>query len=127
MARLRLGWVSLLEIGRQLVGSAMIIVLIVVGAGLLPFLATIGLAAACALIPTVALVRGDVPLVPSFDFAAWRALSAGADLLDRRRGWNALLPVAIVLVSLMADSHQVGYFSVSYRVVEVLFTIPGWS
>ncbi len=126
MARLRLGWVSLLEIGRQLVGSAMILVLIVVGAGLLPFLATIGLAAACALIPTVALVRGDVPLVPSFDFAAWRALIRPVLTYSIAVAAGTLyFRIALVLVSVLTDSHQVGYFSVSYRIVEVLFTIPG--
>jgi O-antigen/teichoic acid export membrane protein len=33
--------------------------------------------------------------------------------------------LAIVLVSLIAGSKQLGYFSVSYRAVEVLFVIPG--
>jgi O-antigen/teichoic acid export membrane protein len=33
--------------------------------------------------------------------------------------------IALVLVSVMTNSHQTGYFSISYRVVEVLFTVPG--
>jgi O-antigen/teichoic acid export membrane protein len=99
---------------------------VLLGARLLPFLSTPGIAAAAVLIPTALLVRGDVPLRPSIDTEQWRALLspiltysvavAAATLYFR---------VAIVLVSLLASSRQLGFFSISLRVVEVLFAVPG--
>jgi O-antigen/teichoic acid export membrane protein len=126
MARLRLGWVSVLDFARQLSMAGLIVALVLVGAHLLAFLAVGAAAAAIVLPPTVALVRGDIPLRPSFEPRQWRAL-IGPVLTYSAAVAAATLyfRVAIVLVSLIAGSRQLGYFSLSYRVVEVLFLIPG--
>jgi O-antigen/teichoic acid export membrane protein len=126
MARLRLGWVSALDLARQLSMAALIVLLVAVGAHLLAFLAVGATAAAIVLPPTLALVRGDIPLRPSFEPRQWRAL-IGPVLTYSAAVAAATLyfRVAIVLVSLISGSHQLGYFSLSYRVVEVLFVIPG--
>jgi len=126
MTKLRLGWVSALDFSRQLVSTVLIVAFVLLGARLLPFLSTPGIAAAAVLIPTALLVRGDIPLRPSIDTEQWRALLspiltysvavAAATLYFR---------VAIVLVSLLASSRQLGFFSISLRVVEVLFAVPG--
>lgn len=126
MARLRLGWVSSLDLGRVIIATATIALLVLLDAHLLPFLATSAVAAACVLVPTAMLVRGDIPLRPSFDLAQWRELVrpvltysiavAAATLYFR---------VAIVLVSLLTSARQLGFFSLSFRIVEVLFAIPG--
>jgi O-antigen/teichoic acid export membrane protein len=126
MAGLRLGWVSSLDLARVVISTAIIALLVLAGAGLLSFLATSAVAAAIVLVPTALLVRGEIPLRPSFDVARWRVLLqpvltysiavAAATLYFR---------VAIVLVSLFASAQQLGYFSLSFRIVEVLFAIPG--
>jgi O-antigen/teichoic acid export membrane protein len=124
--RLRLGTLSALELARQLVAAAVIVALVLAGAQLLAFLAVAALVALVMLVPTIALVRGDFPLMPSFDIARWRTLigpmlTYSAAVLTA----TVYLRIAIVLVSLLSSAHQLGYMSVSYRVVENLFVLPG--
>ena len=124
--RLRLGTLSALELARQLVTAAVIVALVLAGAQLLAFLAVAALVALVMLVPTIALVRGDFPLMPSFDIARWRTLigpmlTYSAAVLTA----TVYLRIAIVLVSLLSSARQLGYMSVSYRVVENLFVLPG--
>lgn len=126
MAGLRLGWVSALDLARVVASTALIIALVLAGAGLLAFLTTPAIAAVLVLVPTALLVRHDIPLSPAFDLERWRALIgpvltysiavAAATLYFR---------IAIVLVSVLATGQELGYFSLSFRIVEALFAIPG--
>jgi O-antigen/teichoic acid export membrane protein len=126
MAGLRLGWVSALDLARQLLTALLIIVLVLLGAQLLPFLAATGFAAAVVLPITAVLVRGMIPLSASFDIAEWRALLGPVLTYSAAVAASTLyFRVAIVIVSVVASAQQLGYFSISFRVVEVLFTIPG--
>jgi len=123
--RLRLGWLSALELARQLIAAAMIVALVLLGAHLLAFLAVAALVALVLFTPTIALVRGDIPLRPSFDPRRWRALAApmltySAAVL----AGTVYLRVAVVLVSLLCPTRQLGYLSVSYRLVENLLFFP---
>lgn len=125
MARLRLGWVAILSVVQQLISSVLIVVLVLVGAHLLPFMATPLVAALIVLLPTIMLVRGDIPILPSFQLHRWRALLAPVFTYSAAAAASTLyFRVAIVLVSVMAGAKELGYYSVSFRVVEVLFTIP---
>lgn len=125
MAGLRLGWVSLLDLSRQLAGVAMIVVLVLAGAALLPFLVIPAIAAALVLVPTALLVRRDIPLRPSFDLTHWRELAAPVLTYSIAVAAGTLyMRAAIVMVSLLASGEQLGYFSLSFRVVEVLLLIP---
>ncbi len=126
MARLRLGWVSALDLTRQLVVAAMIVLLVLADAHLLAFLAIGAVAALAILVPTVALVRGDIPIRPSFGMHEWRALVGPVLTYSIAVAAAALyFRVAIVLVSLIAGGQELGYFSASYRVVEFLLILPG--
>ncbi len=126
MAGLRLGWVSALDLARQLLTAALIVLFVLLGAELLPFLATAGIAAAIVLPITAALVRGMIPLSASFDLTEWRALLGPVLTYSAAVAASTLyFRVAIVIVSVLASAQQLGYFSISFRVVEVLFTIPG--
>ncbi|HVL30832.1 MAG TPA: oligosaccharide flippase family protein [Solirubrobacteraceae bacterium] len=126
MAELRLGWVSALDFVRQVVGVLFIVVLVVAGATLLPFLAIPALAAAIVLVPTALLVRGDIPLRPSFDLGEWRALAGPVLTYSIAVAAATLyLRAAIIIVSLLASGHQLGLFSLGFRVVEVLLLVPG--
>ncbi len=90
---LRLGWVSALELLRQLLTTVVTVVLVVLGARLVPFLGMsvpVGLAALAA---TVVLVRGTRTLLPAFSLARWRLFVGPMipfSLRDRRVG--AVLP-----------------------------------
>ena len=126
MATLRLGWVSLLDFARQTINAMLIIALVVIGAQFLPFLATVAVAAGAVLLPTALLVRGNIPLTPAFRLREWRVLLGPVFTYSVAVAASTLyFRLAIVLVSLIAGSKQLGYFSVSYRAVEVLFVIPG--
>jgi O-antigen/teichoic acid export membrane protein len=124
-ARLRFGWVTGVDMVRQLVTAAGIVLLVLLGAPLLPFWATAvagGLAATCV---GAYLVRRSTPLIPAFDRAVWApllrdtlpyALAAAVGAIYYR--------LAILIVSLVASGRQLGYFGASYRVMDVLIVIP---
>jgi O-antigen/teichoic acid export membrane protein len=124
--RLRLGWLSALELARLFMTACTIALLVLLDAHLLAFLAVTAIASAMVLPAVIALVRSDIPLKPSFDIRRWRALvtpmlTYSAAVITA----TLYLRVAVVLVSLLCNARQLGYFSVSYRVVENLFTLPG--
>lgn len=126
MAELRLGWVSALDLARQLGSVALIVGFVLAGAGLLPFLATPALMALAILVPTAWLVRGDIPLRPSFAIGEWRALIAPVLTYSLAVAAGALyFRIAIVLVSMLSGEEELGYFSLSFRIIEVLLLIPG--
>jgi O-antigen/teichoic acid export membrane protein len=123
--RLRLGSLSALELARQFTTAAIIVALILAGAHLLPVLAASALAGVLMFVPTIALVRGDMPVRPSFDARRWRALinpmlTYSVAVLAA----TVYLRITIVLASLLCSSRQLGYLSVSYRVVENLLFVP---
>ncbi len=124
--RLRLGWLSTLELARLLLAALAIALLVLLDAHLLAFLAVTAIASALVLPATIALVHRDIPLRPSFAVRRWRALvtpmlTYSAAVITA----TLYLRVAVVLVSLLSSGRQLGYFSVSYRIVENLFTLPG--
>jgi O-antigen/teichoic acid export membrane protein len=125
VVRLRLGWVSLLDFVRYLTIALLIVLLVLLGAHLLAFLAVTAAAALVVLPPTIVLIRGDIPLRPSFDTRQWRRLVGPVLAYSAAQAAATLyLRVAIVLVSLISDARQLGYFGASYRLVEALLTLP---
>lgn len=126
MAELRLGWVSALDLARQLANTALIIGFVLLGAELLPFLAVPAVTALAVLVPTAMLVRRSIPLRPAFELSEWRALIAPVLLYSVAVAAATLaFRVAIVLMSVLAGKEELGYFSLSFRIVEVLLLIPG--
>jgi O-antigen/teichoic acid export membrane protein len=92
---------------------------------LLAFLAVTAVAALIVLPPTIALVRSDIPIKPSFDARQWRRLFGPVLAYSAATATATLyVRIAIVLVSLITDARQLGYFGVSYRMVEALLTLP---
>jgi len=125
MSALRLGWVTLADLLRQFVLTVSIVGLVLAGAGLLPFLAAPIAASLLVLLLTARLVRGDIPLVPAFAPAEWRALlrevlpysvAVAAGVLYFR--------VAILIVDLVTTDLETGYFGASFRIVDVLVAVP---
>jgi O-antigen/teichoic acid export membrane protein len=125
-SELRLGWVTALDLVRQVVAVAAIVALVVAGAELLPFFAVPIAAAVAALIATVLLVRGRLALRPDLDLAEWRRLGR-MTLPYAVATTTGLLYVymAIVLMSLVASDLETGYFAASFRVFIVVGAVPG--
>lgn len=123
---LQLGWVAVAELLRNAVSTALIVGLVLFDAGVVPLLAVITPACLAALVLTVRLVRGRMPLLPSLHVASYMPLLretlpfAVSIALS-----NVYFRVTVVVMSLEASALQTGYFSTSFRIVEILITIPG--
>ncbi|MFI5010704.1 MAG: oligosaccharide flippase family protein, partial [Solirubrobacterales bacterium] len=125
MGRLRLGWQAANDVLGQLVTALAMIALVVAGASLLPFFAVSSLAALCTLLLTVSLVHRDTPLVPSFHAGRWRALMSESLVYAAATALGAVyFRIVIIAMSLLAGQHQTGYFSLSFRVLDVVNAIP---
>jgi O-antigen/teichoic acid export membrane protein len=126
VARLRLGWTTVVELVRQSVTVATTLGLVLVGATLLPFFAVSIAGAVVSLVLTVALVRGLMPLRPRFDPREWWRLLRDTVAIAVAIAVNmTYFRIAIVIMSLLATELETGYFATSFRVVEVLLPIPG--
>lgn len=124
MAELRLGWVSAAELLRALTTVLVTVALVVLGATLLPFYVVAPIAGLTALALTLTKLR-DVPLRPAFDLRAWRSLLRETLPFALAVAVGSIYyRVAIVLVELLADDAQTGYFATSFRIVDVLLVIP---
>jgi PST family polysaccharide transporter len=123
---LRFGVLTALDFGRQLLNSSLTILLVLLGATLLPFLSLSIPVGVVLLVATARLVRGTRTLRPSFSVKRWRAFVGAMIPYTFAVAASALyFRLAIVLVAALSSSHQLGYFSVSFRVIEVLTLVPG--
>jgi O-antigen/teichoic acid export membrane protein len=124
-AELRLGTLSALEVARQALSVGAIVVLVVLGAGVLPLLAVV-LAVNLALIPpTAAFAHHQISLRVSLRPRHW------LDLLRLTVAFSLATAVgtlyvftAQILTSLVSSPHQSGLFAASFRIFVVLATIP---
>ena len=123
--QLRLGWVSGLDLIRQLVLTSGVVVLVLVGASLVPFFWTSVLAGAVLLVLTVLVLRRETSLKPVVDLRAWReilrevlpyALAAAVGLIYFR--------LAVILMSYLASEQEAGIYGTAFRIVEVVGVIP---
>jgi O-antigen/teichoic acid export membrane protein len=123
---LRLGTVAAVDFVRQVVTVALILGLVAAGAGLLSFLAIPTLAAAVVvLLITLPLVRGRMPRRPSFERAGVVGLLRDTAAYAAATAVNTLyVRMTIILLSLTATAKETGYFSASFRIVEVLTVLP---
>jgi O-antigen/teichoic acid export membrane protein len=122
---LRLGWVSALELGRQLLTTLLTFGLVVVGASLLPFLGLSIPVGVIAVLATALLIRGTRTLTPTFSWSRWRKFMAAMLPYSAAVAASALyFRVSILLVSALSNATQLGYFSASFRIIEVLTAVP---
>jgi O-antigen/teichoic acid export membrane protein len=124
-SELRLGWLSVLDLVRQLATLIGIAALVLAGAGLLPFFAIQIPVAVAVLGLTAMLVLGIGSLRPSFSRAEWGRLRhavlpyATANAVGVVYGF-----LAIILLSLVSTADETGYFGAAFRVFLVLAGIP---
>jgi O-antigen/teichoic acid export membrane protein len=125
MVKLRLGWVTVLDLIRQALLVAGIFALVAADAGIVPFLALAGPTAGVALVLTAFVVRDSVPLLPSFNFARWRALLrevvpfAAATIVAA-----VYFRASLIVLELVSTKSETGYFGAAFRVTEVLLVVP---
>jgi O-antigen/teichoic acid export membrane protein len=124
-SELRLGLISGLDFLRQLLSVVGIVTLVVVGAGLVGFLAIPVPVCLVLVVATLLAMRGRTALTPAIDREEVRYLlketlpAATASVLA-----SSFYRVAIVMMSLIATAQQTGFFSASFRVIEVIIPVP---
>ncbi len=125
-AELRLGTITAIDVFRQAFATALIVILVAVGAGLVPFFAASIPVHLAILVWTAALVSGRIALRPSFVLAEWGTLlrPALAVALATTVG-TIYLYTAQILTSLIATEVQTGLFSASFRVFIIVAAVPG--
>jgi O-antigen/teichoic acid export membrane protein len=123
---LRLGLTSGLELARQTLLVALTVTLVLLGAGLLPFLVALIPSSLAVLVATWVLVRPEIALRPRFDPSAWAALVRPALVLSLSSGIATLYVfTAQILTSLSTSPFQTGLFAASLRVFMVIASVPG--
>jgi O-antigen/teichoic acid export membrane protein len=122
---LRLAWVSALDLARQLLTTMLTVALVLLGATLVPFLGISIPVGAVVLVATVRLVRGTRSLAPTFSVRRWRKFMRAMLPYSAATAASALyFRVSILLVSALSTGAQLGYFSASFRIIEVLTLVP---
>jgi O-antigen/teichoic acid export membrane protein len=124
--RLRLGYLSGLDLARQAVTVVLFVVLILLGASVLPLLAVALAVNLLLLPPTAALVRGEISTRIALHPRRWVRLLRLTVAFSLASAANTIyLYAAQILTSLVASSHQSGLFAASFRVFIVTAAVPG--
>ena len=122
---LRLPYVAALDLSRQLLTTVLIVALVLADASLVPFLAVSIPVGVVILLATAQLVRGTRSLKPAFSIDRWRRfISPMLPYSAAVAASSVYFRVSILLVSLLASATELGYFSASYRIIEVLTAVP---
>jgi O-antigen/teichoic acid export membrane protein len=123
--QLRMGWISILGVMRQVTLSGLFIALVLLNAGLIAFFWANVVMGVVAVSMTIVLIRGTAPLLPRFHAASWKrilrqtlpyALAAAVGLIYFR--------IAVVLMSYVSTDEETGIFSAAFRIVEVVGVLP---
>ena len=122
---LRFGWLGTLDLLRQATFVAVVIVLVLVGAGLLPFLAATIPASLVLLAVSVPLVRGLAPLMPRFERSEWLGILRLVGIYAAAAAVGTIyVSAVIVTTSLVGTPEDSGYLGAAFRVFTVLAGIP---
>jgi O-antigen/teichoic acid export membrane protein len=125
-SQLRLGWVAGLELARQAVTVVAIVLLVSAGASLVPFFWVTVVGALAALMLSLPLVRGLMPLLPSFRVKQWRRLLALTVPFGAANAVGAIyVYLVVVVLSLISTKQETGYFGASFRIFLVLGAVAG--
>jgi len=125
MADLRLGALTLIDVAGKAVGVALVVILVLASARLVPFLAVPLLPSVGMLAVVSILTRGMVPRRPTLAFSELGTLLREtlpfgiATILS-----TVYARMVILVMSLVATGEATGYYSLGSRVLEVAIGIP---
>jgi len=124
-AALRLHWLAALDFTAPAVTSAGLVVLVVVGAPLLPFFAAAVVSYTVTVTMTVVAVRHHVTIRPSFAVRRWRPLLLESAVFAAATALGVVyFQLVVIAMSLIASGHAVGVFSLAFRILSVVNGIP---
>lgn len=124
-AELRMGWIAALDLLGPATGVLALIVLVLAKAPLLLFFVAPALSMVATTTITARLVRGVIPLRPRVAVGRWRALLRTTIVYAAATALGTLyFRVVVIAMSLLAAGVTVGVFSLAFRSLEVLTTLP---
>lgn len=124
-ATMRFGWVAAADMLRQVVSTSLIVALVLLGAHLVGLLAILIPATLSSFAFTAWRVRGMTSLRPRLDLHVALPLLRETFPFAIAIALNSIyFRLTVVIMSLSASALQTGYFSTSFRVVEVLIGLP---
>ena len=122
---LRFRSLAALDLLRQLAFVAVVVALVLVGAGLLPFLAAAIPASVVVLALSVPLVRGLAPLLPRFERSQWLGILRLVGIYAAAAAVGTIyVSAVIVTTSLVGTADESGYLGAAFRVFTVLVGVP---
>ncbi len=125
-ADLRLGTLSALEVARQVLSVAAIVVLVVIGAGVMPLLAVVLAVNLLLIAPTARLAHHRISIRVGLRPRHWLALLRLTVSFSLASAVGTLYVFAAqILTSLVSSAHQSGLFAASFRIFVVTGTVPG--
>jgi O-antigen/teichoic acid export membrane protein len=125
-AQLQLTTQTLLELGRQVVLVALLVLLVLLGAGVLPLLAATIPAGVAGVVATALLVRGRIPLRPALHADEWpRLLRLTVPVALTLATGTLYVYLAQVVTELVATESESGLFAAAFRVFLVVAAVPG--
>lgn len=120
-AQLKWGIASGIELINAAVVAAATVLLVVIGAHLFPFFFVSVVSSAAALLAAALYLRREVALLPRFALGEWKTLARDTLPYAAAASVGILYPrVGLIVVSLLSDAHQTGYYSTAFKVVEVI-------
>lgn len=122
---LKIGWVSGLDLARQVLTVLAVVSLIVAGGGLLSFLAVPLPVSLLLVLLTVVLVRGAIPLRPAFERTQWKYVLQLTVVYSAAAAVASIYTsVTVVIASLLATGKELGYYGASFRIFSTLTALP---
>jgi O-antigen/teichoic acid export membrane protein len=123
-SELKLGTLAAIDMARQIGTTALIALLVIAGASLLPFYAVAPAGLVIALAVTMYYVR-DAKLRPRFNSQRWGGLLRQTGVYAIATALAVLyFQVAIISTSLLSNEHQAGLYGAAFRIVEIANGIP---
>jgi O-antigen/teichoic acid export membrane protein len=120
-AQLDWGIASVFELINAVVVAGGTLLLVLIGAQLFPFFFVSVASSAAALLAAAVYLRGRVSLLPLFELSEWRGLVRDALPYAAAATVGILYPrVGLIVVSLISNAYQTGYYSTAFKVVEVV-------
>jgi O-antigen/teichoic acid export membrane protein len=120
-AQLDWGVASVFELINAVVVGAGTVLLVLIGAQLFPFFLVSVASSAAALVASAVYLRRNISLLPLFDFPWWRQLVRDTLPFAAAATVGILYPrIGLILVSLISNADQTGYYSTAFKIVEVI-------
>jgi O-antigen/teichoic acid export membrane protein len=120
-AQLDWGIASIFELVNVVVVAAGTVLLVLIGAQLFPFFWVSVASSAAALAVSGVYLHRRISLLPMFDIPQWRSMVRDTLPFAAAATVGILYPrIGLILVSLISNAEQTGYYSTAFKIVEVI-------